>query len=191
MPPEKERHTLYAAMSLRFITPWLACEDPHVSTCALCGRSLDAHDRHVRFRLPDPVLRLPDQDRSEGTWKSEKDPNAAVMMQVPNVGAFLRALLPVQLTGGYTVTFGVWIGVHSDDLKRAFETWWLPEYTRLTMEGRLANALPAWDVLGVPVEIAVTDPQATPYCVSSSDQQLRSVLADQWEHELILSGLPA
>jgi hypothetical protein len=28
------------------------------------------------------------------------------------VGAFLRALLPVQLTGGYTVTFGVWVGVH-------------------------------------------------------------------------------
>jgi hypothetical protein len=161
-----------------------------VSTCAMCGRPVDAHDRHVRFRLPDPVLHLPDQERSEGIWKSEADPNAAVMMQVPQVGAFLRALLPVQLTGGYTVTFGVWVGVHPDHLRRAFETWWTPEYAQLTMEGRLANALPAWEVFGVPVTIAVTDPEATPYCVSSSDQQLGSVLTDHWEHELILSGLP-
>lgn len=112
-------------------------------------------------------------------------------MQVPHVGAFLRALLPVQLTGGYTVTFGVWVGVHPDDLRRAFETWWSSEYPQLTMEGRLANALPAWDVFGVPVTIAVTDPEATPYCVGSPDQQLGSVLSDRWEHDLILRGLPA
>jgi hypothetical protein len=59
------------------------------------------------------------------------------------------------------------------------------------MDGRLANALPAWDVFGVPVTIAVTDPEATPYCVSSPDHQLGSVLSDHWEHDLILSGLPA
>jgi len=162
-----------------------------VSTCALCGRSLDTHDRHVRFRLPDPVLRLPEQDRTEGTWKSEDDPNAAVMMQVPQVGAFLRALLPVRLTGGYTVTFGVWIGVQPDDLRRAWETWWTPEYAQLAMEGRLANALPAWEVFGAPVTIAVTEPGVTPYCVSSSDDQLGSVLTDHWDHDLILGGLPA
>ena len=162
-----------------------------MSTCALCGRSLDTHDRHVRFRLPDPVLRLPEQDRTEGTWKSEDDPNAAVMMQVPQVGAFLRALLPVRLTGGYTVTFGVWIGVQPDDLRRAWETWWTPEYAQLAMEGRLANALPAWEVFGAPVTIAVTEPGVTPYCVSSSDDQLGSVLTDHWDHDLILGGLPA
>lgn len=113
------------------------------------------------------------------------------MMQVPHVGPFVRALLPVKLTGGYTVTFGVWIGVHPEDLRGAFDTWWTPEYSDLAMEGRLANALPAWDVLGAPVTIAVTDPDATPYCVSTADPQLASVLTDQWEHDLILSGLPS
>jgi len=112
-------------------------------------------------------------------------------MQVPQVGAFLRALLPVQLTGGYTVTFGVWIGVRPDDFRRAVETWWSPEYAQLTMHGLLANALPAWDVFGAPVTIAVTDPQMTPSCVGSSDPELASVLSDQWEHDLILGGLPA
>ncbi len=161
-----------------------------MSECARCGRPTDEHDRHVRFRLPDPVLRMPEQDETEGTWKTDADPNTAVMMLVPGAGAFVRALLPVHLTGGYTVTFGVWVGVHPDDLKRAFETWWAPEYAQLTMEGRLANALPSWEVFAVPVTIAVSDPDVTPYCVSSTDQQLRSVLTGDWDHELILAGLP-
>jgi hypothetical protein len=69
--------------------------------------------------LPDPVLQLPDRDAADGVWKSEPDPNRAVMMMVPNLGGFLRALLPVHLSGGDTVAFGVWVGVHPDDLKRA------------------------------------------------------------------------
>jgi hypothetical protein len=106
------------------------------------------------------------------------------------LGGFVRALLPVQLTGGHTVTFGVWVGVHPDDLRRAFETWWTPEYFHLRLEGRLANALPAWEVLGVPVTLAVKDPEATPYCVGSSSQGLHSVLTNEWDHERILAGLP-
>ena len=161
-----------------------------MSTCTLCGRSADSHDRHVRFRLPDPVLRTPEEDKLQGTWKTDEDPNAAVMMMVPHVGAFVRALLPVRLTGGHTVTFGVWVGVRPDDLKRAFDTWWAPEYAQLQMEGRLANALPAWDVFGVPVSLAVTDPEATPYCRASSDPELHSVLTNEWHHEPVLAGLP-
>jgi len=161
-----------------------------VSTCVLCGRPVAGHDRHVRFRLPDPVLRAPEQDHREGTWKTDEDPNVAVMMLVPDAGAFVRALLPVQLTGGHTVTFGVWVGVHPDDLRRAFETWWTPEYAHLRLQGRLANALPAWEVFGVPVTLAVKDPEATPYCVGSSNQGLHSVLTNEWDHERILAGLP-
>lgn len=63
------------------------------------------------------------------------------MMQVPGLGAFVRARLPVQLTGGHTVTYGVWVGIHPDDLQRAFAIWWQPEYTELTLDGALANAL--------------------------------------------------
>ena len=42
------------------------------------------------------------------------------MMQVPEVGPLLRALLPVHLSGGYTLTFGLWLLVRPDDLQRAF-----------------------------------------------------------------------
>jgi hypothetical protein len=76
-----------------------------------CGRPLDLHDRHVRFVLPDPGLALPDRESTTGTWMSHGSAQDSVMMQVPNVGAFVRALLPVKLTEGRTVTFGVWLAI--------------------------------------------------------------------------------
>lgn len=140
--------------------------------------------------LPDPVLEIPERDQRPGTWKTDEDPNAAVMMMVPDVGAFVRALLPVQLTGGHMVTFGVWVGVEPDDLKRAFDAWWSPEYAQLHLHGRLANALPAWEVFGVPVSLAVTDVDATPYCVASTDAELQAILTTEWDHEPVLATLP-
>jgi hypothetical protein len=40
-----------------------------------------------------------------------------------HAGAFVRALLPVKLTEGHTVTFGVWPAIHLKDLKPAFDSW--------------------------------------------------------------------
>src|SRR5262249_55714679 len=91
------------------------------------------HDRHVRFRLPQPVLDSPERDQAAGTWLSHGTANESVMMQVPKIGPFVRALLPVRLTGGYTVTFGVWVAIHPDDLQRAFAVWLEPEYADLRL----------------------------------------------------------
>ncbi len=112
------------------------------------------------------------------------------MMQVPNVGGFVRVLLPVHLTDGYTVTFGTWLGVHPDDLNRAFKVWWEPEYEDLQLDGRLANALPTWGLLGAPATTVVQDNDATPYVVHSSDPILSRVLAEEWSHEEVLARLP-
>jgi hypothetical protein len=160
------------------------------AACLACGRPIDAHNRHVRYRLPDPVLALPAREQTEGSWLSHADANQSVMMMVPAVGTFVRVLLPVRLSGGYTVTFGVWLGVHPDDLQRAFSIWWTPEYVDLRLDGRLANALPAWDLLAAPAEAAVQNPEETPYIVDSSDPGLKKVLATVWPHDEILAGLP-
>ena len=69
----------------------------------------------MRFVLPDPVLALPDRESAKGTRMSHGPAQDSVMMQVPNVGAFVRALLPVKLTEGHTVTFGVWLAIHPKD----------------------------------------------------------------------------
>jgi hypothetical protein len=86
--------------------------------CTFCGRDLNSHSRHTRFRLPDPVLAQSPQGLPDGTWLSHGGPDASVMMHVPGLGAFVRALLPVCLAGGHTVTFGVWVGIRPADLQR-------------------------------------------------------------------------
>jgi hypothetical protein len=158
--------------------------------CEMCGSPVDAHDRQIRFRLPEPVLDSPGQERVPGTWLSHESPEASVMMQIPGVGPFVRALLVVRLTGGYAVTYGVWAGVHPDDLQRAFRVWWEPEYENLRMEGALANSVPPWGLLAAPVTLAVKNPEHTPYCVSSSDHMLSRVLSQEWPHKDVLETLP-
>jgi hypothetical protein len=87
--------------------------------CEMCGRPVSVHDRHMRFRLPQPVLDSPAREQTAGTWLSHRTADESVMMQVPNVGPFVRALLPVRLSGGHTITFGVWVAIHPDDRQRA------------------------------------------------------------------------
>jgi hypothetical protein len=103
------------------------------------------HDRHIRFRLPDPVLQAPGRERVEGAWLSHGDPETSTMMQIPQVGQFLRALLPIRLTGGFVLTYGLWVLVRPADLQRAFGVWWQPDYQRLRVSGWLANAVPPWN----------------------------------------------
>src|SRR5205823_19536 len=139
--------------------------------CATCGRPLDSHDRHVRFRLPDSLLDATNE-QFEGAWQSDRDPNRAVMMQVPGHGAFVRALLPIHLTGGHTLTFGLWISINPDDLQHAYRTWWSPEYAQLELHGWLANAIQPWGMLATPVSTVVRNQDETPYCVTSADPTL-------------------
>ena len=112
------------------------------------------------------------------------------MMQIPGIGAFVRCLLPVHLTGGFTVTFGVWLAVDPADLQRAARTWFAPDYHDLVLDGWLANDLPVWGLGGTPAHASVRDPDQTPYVDGSSDTALSRVLSDEWEHDRLLSALP-
>ena len=154
--------------------------------CPSCGRRLDLHDRHVRFTLPDPVLDVPGRETATGVWMSHGTARESVMMQVPAVGAFVRALLPIRLTGGHTLTYGVWLGVDPRELPTIFGVWWEPEYRDLTISGRLANVIKPWGLLAAPVEAVVRDPDETPYCDRSDDPDLDRVLHGEWPHELVL-----
>jgi hypothetical protein len=156
-------------------------------SCPTCGRELDAHERHERFTLPERVLRLPDRERTPGSWLSHEDAVSSVMMQVPGAGAFVRCLLPVHLTGGASVTFGVWLAVSEEALHGAFSLWWAPEYPHLVLSGRLGNVLPGWGLLDAPVQATVEDPDQTPWCTSSPDPELHRVLTEEWPQEEVLA----
>lgn len=160
------------------------------SVCATCGRPVDEHERDVRYTLPDPVLDLPDRERTDGTWMSGPNANESVMLQIPGVGPFVRALLPVRLTGGYSVRFGVWVSIHPDDLQYAFKVWWSPEYANFRLRGVLANGIKPWGLLATPVEIRVLDENQSPWVTASDDADMRGVLAKEWDHDVVLAALP-
>jgi len=151
--------------------------------CPTCGRPRDQHDRHLRFHLPEPVLDVPEAERKGRTWGND------TLMQVRDVGSFVRVMIPVKLTGGYTVTFGAWLWVSPDDLRHAHEIWWKPEYSGLRLSGRLANMLPGWEPATYlkPVEAAVLDPNKAPYVVASPDDFMQMVLTHEWPHEDLLA----
>lgn len=127
----------------------------------------------------------------DSLWMSHESPRESVFLEAPEIGSFVRALLPVQLTGGSTVTFGVWVGVHSDEMRRAFGVWFEPEYPDLVLNGFLANKVEPWGLIGAPVQLKVRDADQTPYCSSSSDADFSSVLRNMWPHEDVLSALPS
>ena len=135
-------------------------------------------------------MALTDRERTPGTWMSHHDANESVMMQVPGAGPFVRCLLPIALTGGYSVTFGVWLAVAPEDLQRAFRLWWDPAYRHLELDGLLANSLPCWGLLGSPSHAEVQTEDQTPCITSSTSTELMAVLESEWSHELVLGALP-
>jgi hypothetical protein len=153
--------------------------------CPSCGRPADEHNRHLRFGVPEPVLSIPEGERAARTWGND------VLMQVRDLGAFVRIMVPVKLSGGYKVTFGAWLSVHPDDLRRAWEVWTDPSYAQLRLSGVLANMLPGWedDTYVKPVEAAVLNVEHTPYAVDSTDDFMRRVIQDEWPHEAVLDAI--
>jgi len=154
--------------------------------CPTCGRPVDEHDRHIRFQRPDVVFAMSEADLAGKVWGD--DP----LLQVDDVGCFIRTLLPVRLTGGYTVTFGAWLLVAPEVLHHAWSVWHAPEYLDLEVEGDLANALPRWGagVVGKHVWTEVRDADEIPYVCASDDPLVSRLLTDAWAHDEVLPHLP-
>jgi hypothetical protein len=164
-------------------------EDLPVSThiespgdCPCCGRPLDGRHRDTRFGWPDAVFELPERERTEGSWLNDEDPRKADFLMVPGVGSFVRALLPVPLTEGFSIRFGVWLEVDDDQWSRTYEDWWTPEYTQLRLPGRLANAIMPWGLLGAEVLAAPVDPEDLPVC-TAVDPDLARVMSQESPYE--------
>lgn len=128
---------------------------------------------------------MPESERAERTWETE------ALMQVQGVGSFIRVLLPVRLTGGHQLTFGLWLCVSDEDLQRAFHEWWAPTYHDLVLDGTIANEVPPWGLFTRPARAVVRDPNKVPYLDSSEDPELSGVLREEWPHEAVIDALPA
>jgi hypothetical protein len=157
-----------------------------LSRCEICGRPRDEHNRDVRFKLPDPLLKLSAEELRSKIWGND------YLLQVQGIGAFVRALLPVHLAGGQMLTFGLWLGVRPEELKTLWEIWESPEYLGHEFQGWCANAVPPWKqaVLAAPVIARPRKQDELPWVVSSSSELMQAILEREWPHEEILPGLP-
>jgi len=146
-----------------------------------CGHVRGPQDRHVRFSLPDAVFeRVSAGEEVPDLWMSHDDAESSVMLAAPGLGSFVRVLLRVRLDDGTSLTYGTWLQVEHDELLRADEVWFAPEYSDLVLEGRLGNDVPPGGVLGAHARAVVTDPDATPSIDSSDDSVLARVLTEVW-----------
>lgn len=159
-------------------------------SCQSCGRDISGHDRHIRFSLPDRVLESPEQHHTPGAWLSHEEPTTSVMMQIPTLGDFVRALLPVSLSEGHMLTFGVWVAISTPELHRSLSVWWAPEYADLRLTGTIANTVMPWGLLGAPVCLEVRNTDETPYCASSPQKDLADVLQKEWPYEVLDGQFP-
>lgn len=90
------------------------------SFAGYAGARLTAATGMSASGFPSRSADSPAQDQAGGSWLSHGGAGTSVMMQIPGAGPFVRALLPVRLAGGFTVTYGVWVGFNPQDLQRAF-----------------------------------------------------------------------
>jgi hypothetical protein len=155
----------------------------HLPGCSCCGAPLDPVDLDIRSALPDPILRLSPEQRPS-VWGNRN------FQQADNVGAFVRCLMPVTLTGASTVTYSVWLSVHPDQLRQAYAHWDTPAYADLQLDGVIANAIKPWpDLFGEAARAEVRDVDSLPYLVATQHGLLSRVLSEVWDRDDVLSRI--
>jgi hypothetical protein len=131
---------------------------------------------------------VPEAERGQ-TWGGEEGP----FLQVDNIGAFVRVLLPIKLTGGYSLTVGTWLAINPSELGHLWEVWNTNQYADLVLDGYLGNAIEPWgsSVLRAPVSAVVRNVDEIPWLESSTNPDLEQVLSAEWPHDPILSAWEA
>lgn len=150
--------------------------------CSCCGIAPDPHGRpfSIVFEQPDVVSQI--EPELLDTWGS--DP----FLVIKNVGFFVRVILPVQLTDGFSVAFGTWLEVADEDFRSAWKSWNAPEYADLTMEGYVANEIEPWSPFPhALVRAVVRDVEQVPFLATSADPVFSRILGETLPHADVLN----
>jgi hypothetical protein len=150
--------------------------------CSCCGIAPDPQGRpfSITYDLPDVTFEI--EPPLLDTWG--EDPFFAIK----NVGFFVRVLLPVQLTDGFSAAIGTWLEIDADDFRKAWQSWNFPEYADLVIEGYVANAVAPWGQFPhALVRAVVRDVDQVPYLASSDDPKISKILGETWPHPEVLT----
>ncbi|WP_436530944.1 DUF2199 domain-containing protein [Actinoplanes sp. HUAS TT8] len=155
----------------------------HQPGCDCCRAALDPADFDIRSTDPDPILALSDEERAAVQ-------GGRSLRLAEGVGAFVRCLMPVRLTGGSRVTYSVWLEIDPEALRHAREVWQAPAYADLAFTGTVANAIKPWaPIYGEPATAEVQDADSLPYLVASEGTLLWRVLNEEWDRDEVLSRI--
>ncbi len=137
----------------------------------------------IRSVLPEPLLALPAEQRA-AAWGDRN------LQRLDGVGAFVRCLMPVQLSDGGKVTYSVWLRVHPDQLSHAHAVWATPGYLDLELDGTIANPIRPWpQMFDEPARARVTEPGTLPYLQATRPGPLSRILAEVWDRDYVLSRI--
>lgn len=149
--------------------------------CGCCGIAPDPRGRpfSIVFEQPDVVSQI--EPELLDTWGG--DPFFAVK----NVGFFVRVILPVQLTDGFSVEFGTWLEVRDEDFRHAWQVWNAPEYSELVLEGFVANDIEPWGRFPHDlIRAVVRDVDKVPYLDASDAPLSARILSEVKPHAEVL-----
>jgi hypothetical protein len=151
--------------------------------CSCCGISPDPEGKpfSITFEKPDVVFQI--EPELLDTWGD--DP----FLAIKDVGFFLRVILPVQLTDGFSVNFGTWLEISAEDFRTAWQTWNFPEYKDLEIEGYIGNEIKPFSEFphGL-VKATVRKMEEVPYLTSSRNEVISRILTETHPHAEVLKA---
>ena len=154
--------------------------------CPACGRELDERDLHLRYRLPDEALTVPEDQRSG--WSEFGD-----FLITDTLGVFVRVMLPVNLSDGYKITYGTWLNFgDKESYEHAWRVWRESEYRSLVIHGLLSNAIQPWgDSVIAVARASVRDAEQVPYIDELISPSAPDLLNTVWDRAWVLAAVPA
>ncbi len=155
---------------------------PAVQPCECCGfvPGADGKPVSITFELPDVYYEIPPELLE--TWG--QDP----FLAIKTIGFFVRVVVPVRLDGGFSVNYGTWLEVHAETFREAWQTWNMPEYASLEMEGYLANVLDPWGTFPhALVKATVRNLDDVPVVTSATHPDVQKFLETEWKHSWALT----
>jgi len=162
--------------------------------CPCCGDALDAGDPRFNLPVPDPVADLLSRGQDDRILFMSD-----LMVATDVIGAFTRALLPVRLTDGRTVTFGVWISIDGETYRYISELGRDgsdEEYATMRFDGLLASSLEPWGRKILRAEVSVAVPESrfdrpVPHVVGTTHRTVARIMDEPWAPAKVLTGARA
>ncbi len=157
--------------------------------CRVCGGDgTPAGERAVLLALPDVLLRRDPAHLLSGVGTDDPDPAAAVFLEATE-GCFVRCRLVVELDGGGSIAYSLWVRVTPDTAQRIGRTLGTEAALVLRFEGWLGNALPGAGFLDAPVTVGVSmSMNNQPVVVATADPALTTFLAERHPQQAALAA---